>query len=173
MSRIRFHPDSVTLSDWPPRLCFFRDVQYGHREEPKYAVSLHEGAYEVRDYSLISQGATTICASICGMEAIRNNPGVINENSSIEAANGHIQTRYRQPPWTLRKYARTYSTRASRCPRRRGASTGYGVVIDQSRVRVAPIYRANRPGSGHPHSLYSATITPIMEATCGDKSFLR
>jgi hypothetical protein len=32
-------------------------------EEPKYAVSLHEGAYEVRDYSLISQGATTICAS--------------------------------------------------------------------------------------------------------------
>jgi hypothetical protein len=26
----------------------------------------------------------------CGIEAIRNNPGVTNENGSIEAANGHI-----------------------------------------------------------------------------------
>jgi hypothetical protein len=39
--------------------------------------------------------------------------------------------------------------------------------------RVTPISRANRPGSVHPHSLYSATITPIMEATCADESFLR
>ena len=31
-------------------------------EEPKYAVSLQEGAHEVRDYSLISLGATTNCA---------------------------------------------------------------------------------------------------------------
>ena len=81
-------------------------------EEPKYAVSLHEGAYEVRDYSLISPGATTICADLCrhcGMEAIRNNPGVANDNGSIEAANGHIKIPYRQPPWTLRNYTRTYS----------------------------------------------------------------
>jgi hypothetical protein len=28
-------------------------------EEPKYAVSLHEGAYEVRDYSLISRVRVT------------------------------------------------------------------------------------------------------------------
>ena len=61
-------------------------------EEPKYAVSLHEGAYEVRDYSLISPGATTIRADLCGrygMETTRNNPGVTNENGSIETANGH------------------------------------------------------------------------------------
>ena len=31
-----------------------------------------------------------------GMEATRNNPGVANENGSIEAANGHIKVRLDQ-----------------------------------------------------------------------------
>ena len=61
-------------------------------EEPKYAVSLHEGAYEVRRLQLDFTGRyDDLCQfQHCGMEAIRNNPGVTNENGSIEAANGHI-----------------------------------------------------------------------------------
>ena len=62
---------------------------------------------------------------------------------------------------------------ASRCPR--GAAPRLVTALSLTNTSCAShrIYRANRPGSGHPHSLYSATITPIMEATCGDESFLR
>jgi hypothetical protein len=109
-----------------------------------------------------------------GMEATRNNPGVANEIGSIEAANGHIKIPYRQRaldapqlyPDLLR--ARPHDVRGGAAPRLVTA-----LSLTNPSCASHPIYRANRPGSGHPHSLYSATITPIMEATCGDESFLR
>lgn len=147
-------------------------------EEPKYAVSLHEGACEFRDYSLISPGATTICADLCGrygIEATRNNPGVANENSRDRGR----QRPYQDPPtgnapWTLRNYTRTCSALGLKMSAvARPLDWVSALSLADPSCASHPIYRANRPGSGHPHSLYSATITPIMEATCGDESFLR
>ena len=122
----------------------------------------------------ISPSATIELCRHYGMEATRNNPGVANENGSIEASNGHIKIPYRQRaldapqlyPHLLR--ARPHDVRGGAAPRLVTA-----LSLTNPSCASHPIYRANRPGSGHPHSLYSATITPIMEATCGDESFLR
>ena len=173
MSRIRFHPDSVTLSAWPPRLCFFRDVQHGHRRAEIRGLPPRGRLRSPRLQLDFTKRYDELCRHY-GMEATRNNPGVANENGSIEASNGHIKIRL---PTTALDAPQLYPhlLRARPHDVRGGAAPRLVTALSLTNPSCAshPIYRANRPGSGHPHSLYSATITPIMEATCGDESFLR
>ena len=67
-------------------------------EEPKYAVSLQEGRPRSPRLQLDFTGRYDELCRHCGVKAIRKNPGVANDNGSIETANGHIWIPYRQPP---------------------------------------------------------------------------
>jgi hypothetical protein len=124
--------------------------------------------------SLISPGATTTCAGATAWRPPATIPASPMRMAGSRPSTAMSRSAYRQRaleapqlyPHLLR--ARPHDVRGGAAPRLVTA-----LSLTNPSCASHPIYRANRPGSGHPHSLYSATITPIMEATCGDESFLR